>query len=289
MTDDQQPEKTAETPAPATTPPAEPFVLRVNPRELAPVLAQLALQCPTRREDLQRLDESRDRAAVYLRDHGRPADLQFRPLSDFHPDLCLIAAHALDADAGAVICVVFKTQGEEINFAFEAPAREMPAEEVAPETGAQAQEPAPMVTLTREEFAQAIRGAIAESVAPLAQEIEALKKEREEKKPATREEVYAQRAAEYDAALHENMMAEVKSRKKVDPDELLDKMMARQEAFTRRLFESFRTTQNLAAEFTPPAPEKKALGETIVEKVLTKVDEFTQGAGKEPFQKKGAA
>ena len=271
--------------APATTPEPEAFVLRVNPRELAPVLASLALQAPDRRADIQKLDASRDKAAVYLRDHGRPADLQFRPLSDFHPDLCLIAAHALDADAGAVICVVFQTKGEEINFAFEAPAREMPEAEPEP---AQVQPAAPeKIAFTREELAQILQ----QAVAPLAAEIETLKKEREEKKPVNPADIYAARMAEYEAAVHENILSELKSRKKQDPEEVFDNMLKRNREFTKQLFEQHAETQALAAQHmpAPQAPEKTSLGENIVNKVLDKVDQFTSSAGKEPFMKKVSA
>lgn len=283
MPEDQNQQATA----PATNPEPEQFVLRVNPRELAPVLAALALQHPDRRDELQKLDASRDKAAVYLRDTGRPADLQFRPLSDFHPDLCLIAAHALDADAGAVICVAFQTKGEEINFAFEAPAREMPEQEQgAPVEPTPPATPATM-SFTREELAQILQRA----VAPLAQEIEALKKEREEKKPVDPAAIYAARMAEYEAAVHENILSELKARKKQDPEEVFDNMLRRNREFTKQLFEQHAETQALAAQHmaAPQAPEKASLGENIVNKVLDKVDQFTSGAGKEPFMKKVGA
>jgi hypothetical protein len=276
MPDNENPEQAV----PATTP--EPVKIRIAPqvaRDLAPVLATLALQCADRRGEIEKLDASRDKAGVYLRTQaGRPADLQMRPLSDYHPDLCLSSAVALDADAGAVICVVFKKHdGEEINFAFEAPAREtqMPRDEEVSGRGEQAAPPAPeTITITKEEFNQGVRAALSEALAPLAQKIQQLEQAAQEKKPATREEIFAARAAEYEAALHENMLAEVKSRKKVDPDDLLDKMMERQEKFTERMFQSHARVTALAAEHTPPPPEKASLGETNVN---------------EPFKKKGAA
>lgn len=291
MQTDPQPEQQA---ALATSPP-EPPVVRVRianpePPEVPPVLASLALQCPDRRAELASLDVSRDVAAVFLRDTGRPADLQFRPIIDYHPDLALIAAHVLDADASAVISLVVKRKsGEEVAFAFEAPARDMPAQEPHPPVsgntsgGREPVSPAP--TPTREEF----KAALQEIVAPLAEKIAQLEAERAQAKPATREELYAQRAAEYDAALHENMLSELKSRKKIDPDEIFDKMMERQEKFTERLFQGFQKTQALAQEYMPPAPEKQSLGEKIVEEGLTLGKKFIEEGGKEPFRKKGAA
>lgn len=285
MPDSAPTQDTSEQAGPASHP--APVRVKIAARELAPVLASLALQCPDRREELASLDPSRDKAAVYLREHERPADLRFRPIADYHPDLCLIAARALDAEAGAVVCVVFQSRGEELAFAFEAPAREeaapAPDAHVMPESAGQPPvSAAPPITLSRDELAQILR----ETVAPLHAEIEALKAERAQARPATREEIYAARAAEYEAAIHESMLAEMKSRKKQDLDEVFEKMWERSERFLERMYQANARVQALAAEHAPPAAEKPTMGEAIVTKVLSKVDEFTSGASKEPFTKK---
>lgn len=278
---------------------------------LHPVVARLAeIAEPVEvREKIAALDLATATAAVYLDKMPRPVALEQIPLLEYGTDLTLVAAALLDAAPGDTIHV----EMGDLRLSFAAPSRQAaepihPAEASPqgageePQSGSQSPPPQRAQDqgdddTFRAELAR-VMGSIHDVVTRLNDRVAALESGQGGGKALTRQERYEQRLDEYERALHEAMVSNLRSRKSTDPAEVEDRIFARFSTMLQGFGQMFNgvaktmhDTRETMEKFAPPpaqaAEEDAAM--YLLREGVSALKGLASRAAKEPFDKGAAA